>query len=230
MTNIRAICFDLDDTLWDLGPVILRAEQILYEWFAEHYPRVATTYTPAQLRLVRQAAVDQWPELKHDLTELRLRVLRQIARETGYDDAMVSGAYEVFFAARNDVTLFDDVVPVLQELASSYRLIALSNGNADLDVIGISRYFDGVYGARELGVAKPDGDFFVAAAAKCEMELRELVHVGDHPQNDIVAAREVGMRVVWLNRDDREWPAEEQRPEHEIAGLAELSALLSCND
>ena len=131
------------------------------------------------------------------------------------------------FMLPDEPDLFHDVVPVLQELATRYQLIALSNGNADLDVIGIRGYFDRVYGARELGFAKPDGDFFVAAAARCELELGELLHVGDHPQNDIVAAREAGMHVVWLNRDDREWPADEQRPEHEIAGLAELSVLLT---
>jgi putative hydrolase of the HAD superfamily len=225
MNNIRAICFDLDDTLWDLQPVIPRAERVLYEWFEREYPEVTRRYTFAQIRELRQQAVEQWPELRHDLTELRLRVLRQIAAESDYDEVMVQGAYEVFFAARNEVSLYADVVPVLQALAPRYQLFALSNGNADLNAIGIAGYFAGVYGAREFGVAKPDARFFIEAARHCGMGADELVHVGDHPQNDVVAAKKTGMRAVWLNRKSMPWPASDCVPDHEISGLDELVSL-----
>jgi len=226
MNNIRAICFDLDDTLWDLRPVIPRAERRLYRWFEQHYPRVSERYSPDQMRQMRQGALAQWPELRHDLTELRIRVLQQIASATGYDAAMVEGAYDVFFAARNDVTVYADVVPVLSRLAANYSLFALSNGNADLKTIGIAHHFDAAFGARELGVAKPDSHFFVAAASRCGMATEEIMHVGDHPQNDVVAARKTGMTTVWINRENRDWPAVELRPDHEIAGLTELLGLL----
>lgn len=225
MDNIRAICFDLDDTLWDLQPVIPRAEKILYDWFDREYPRVTRRYSPAQIRELRQAAADRWPHIRHDLTELRLRVLRQIAAETDYDEEMVQGAYDVFFAARNDVSLYADVVPALQELAGRYQLFALSNGNADLEHIGIAHYFAGVFGARDLGVSKPDARFFVEAASRCGMTTNELLHVGDHPQNDIVAAKKTGMKAVWLNRQSVAWPVTDCLPDHEISGLDQLAGL-----
>jgi putative hydrolase of the HAD superfamily len=225
MNNIRAICFDLDDTLWDLQPVIPRAERMLYEWFEREYPEVTRRYTPAQIRGLRQAATERWPEIRHDLTELRLRVLRQIAAESDYDEAMVQGAYDVFFAARNDVSLYADVIPVLQALAPRYQLFALSNGNADLEAIGIAGYFAGVFGAREFGVSKPDTRFFVEAAGRCGMAVDQMVHVGDHPQNDIVAAKQTGMRAIWINRKNLRWPASECLPDHEISGLDELVTL-----
>ncbi len=225
MDNIRAICFDLDDTLWDLQPVIPRAERILYEWFDRNYPRVTKRFSPAQIRELRQAATERWPDLRHDLTELRLRVLRQIAAETDYDDDMVQGGYDVFFAARNDVSLYADVVPVLRELAGRYCLIALSNGNADLEKIGIAHYFVDVFGARELGVSKPDARFFIEAACRCGMLSNEMVHVGDHPQNDIVAAKKTGMQTVWLNRKNTPWPYSDCYPDREISGLDELTGL-----
>jgi 2-haloalkanoic acid dehalogenase type II len=226
MKKILAICFDLDDTLWDMRPVIPRAEKMLYDWFAANYPRVTAAYTPADIRALRVAAGKQWPELRHDLTELRTRLLRQIAAATGYDETMVTGAYEVFIAARNDVEVYADVEPVLSRLAGTHRLFALSNGNADLNKIGLAGYFEGIYSARELGVAKPDEQFFVAAAERCDFGLDEMLHVGDHPENDILAAQRVGMPAVWLNRSATRWPLAGRQPDYEVADLIGLERLM----
>ena len=226
MKKIRAICFDLDDTLWDMRPVIPRAEQLLYEWFAANYPRVVAAYTPDDMRALRLAANKQWPELRHNLTELRIRMLGQIAATTGYDKTMVTGAFEVFLQARNDVTVYADVVPVLTTLASSHKLFALSNGNADLKKIGLAKYFSGIFYAIDMGVAKPDGKFFVAAAAHCNFRLEEMLHVGDHPENDIVAAQKIGMSAVWVNRADVRWPKTDCLPDYEVADLHGLVCLM----
>ena len=226
MNNIRAICFDLDDTLWDMRPVIPRAEKLLYEWFAANYPRVVAAYTPAELRAVRLAANEQWPELRHDLAELRTRVLRQIAATAGYDETMVAEAFAVFIQARNDVVVYADVVPTLEKLAQTYSLLALSNGNADLEKIGIAGYFSDICSASELGVAKPDQRFFVAAAARWDFSLDEMLHVGDHPENDIAAAQRAGMTTVWMNRAAAPWPLTDCSPDYEVADLHGLESLL----
>ena len=57
MDNIRTITIDLDDTLWEIHPVIMRAEQRLYEWLGENYPRITEMYEPADLRDVRAEVV-----------------------------------------------------------------------------------------------------------------------------------------------------------------------------
>ena len=226
MKKIRAICFDLDDTSWDMRPVIPRAERLLYEWFAANYPRVVSIYTPDGIRALRLAASEQWPELRHDLTELRVRILRQIAVAAGYDETMVTGAFDVFIQARNDVAVYPDVVPVLTRLADTHRLFALSNGNADLEKIGIAEYFAGIFSARDMGVAKPDGRFFVEAAARCELNMDEILHVGDHPENDIVTAQKMGMSAVWVNRLDAHWPKPDCSPDYEISDLNGLVRLM----
>ena len=38
--QLRALTFDLDDTLWDNRPVLMAAEQTLYDWLGQHYPRI----------------------------------------------------------------------------------------------------------------------------------------------------------------------------------------------
>jgi 2-haloalkanoic acid dehalogenase type II len=226
LKKLRAICFDLDDTLWDMAPVIPQAEQRLYDWYAENYPRVVERYSPRQIRNLRLAADKKWPELRHDLTELRLRILREIATSTGYDEQMASAAFDVFFAARNDVTLYEDVIPVLRQLGENFALYALSNGNADLRAIGIAAHFSGIYTAREMGVAKPNVRFFREAAQRCGLPPEEMLHVGDHPENDVVAARRSGMPAVWLNRTSADWTHSAERPDAMVSNLYELVAVL----
>ena len=81
---IKAITFDLDDTLWAIWPVVERAEQLLQEWLAAHYPRISKQFTPLELRnLCGEIAMAQ-PEIAHDRTRLRKIALRMAANRSGY--------------------------------------------------------------------------------------------------------------------------------------------------
>ena len=53
MGALRAIIFDLDNTLWDVGPVILRAEHAMFDFLAARYPRVTERHDLDSMRDVR---------------------------------------------------------------------------------------------------------------------------------------------------------------------------------
>jgi putative hydrolase of the HAD superfamily len=223
MNDIQAICFDLDDTLWDLAPIILRAENALYEWYRSHCPRVTEAYTARDIARLRITVATDNPELEHDLTALRMLTLQAIARETGYPEFTANEAFRVFQAVRNSVSLFDDVLPGLTKLKAHFRLFALSNGNADLESIGIAKLFEQSFSARELGVAKPDVAVFHAVCERAGLAPEHIVHVGDHPENDIAAARRAGLFTIWINRNDSDWPLHDCRPDHQVRCLEELT-------
>jgi len=226
LNHIRTLCFDLDDTLWDMQAVIPRAEETLHSWFAEHYPRVAARYSPQQMQALRIATVQGNRHLRHDLGELRRRMLRQVLRECDYSESAAESAFRVFYKARNEVTLFTDVLPALEQLAQTHRLVALTNGNACLTTIGIARHFDAVVTATDLGAAKPDAEFFTRAIARAGLEPETALHIGDHPENDIAAAATAGFGTVWVNRTGAAWQLPGCRPDSELASLSELPELL----
>jgi len=225
MKNIAAICFDLDDTLWDLAPVIPRAEEALFDWYEQHYPRVTGLYSPEQIVRLRQDVARRFPELIHDLTELRLRTLRTVAKEAGYPEDMAAEAFAVFQEARNQVDLFADVLPGISRLGERFRIVTLSNGNADLAAIGIRGLFEAAFSAREIGFAKPDIRIFQTVCERLELSPDAVAHVGDHPENDIVAARQAGMHTVWVNRKNSAWPSAHDDPDHVVSCLEELADL-----
>ncbi|GAB4352566.1 MAG: HAD family hydrolase [Immundisolibacter sp.] len=222
---IRAITFDLDDTLWAIDPVIVRAEQRMHDWLATHYPRLVERYSPQDLRALREQMTHQRPELAHDLAALRVESLALAAQTCGYGREMAEQAFAVMWQARNEVELFADALPALTALARRLPLGGLTNGNADIVRIGLDHVLRFCVSARGVGYAKPHPAIFAAACRTAGFPAAHVLHVGDDPQRDVHGARAAGMRCVWLNRDGRAWPGG-PRADAEVRDLLELTQLV----
>jgi len=225
MRGVQAIIFDLDDTLWEVGPVIVRAEHAMLAFLAERYPRVLGLHTLDSMRDVRARMALEHPAMRHDFTWLRLESLRHHAREAGYPDAIAQEAFEVFYRTRNEVTLYEDVLPALEQLRARFRLFAISNGNADLATIGLGRYFEHSLAAREAGVLKPDPRIFALLLERAGVSPQHALHVGDDLVADVEGARRAGLTPVWVDRAGEGWPAPTSPP-LTVRSLAELVVLL----
>jgi putative hydrolase of the HAD superfamily len=224
---IRAICFDLDNTLWDVMPVLERAERILADWMGTRYPRIPQRFSPADIREARAALMLELPHQAHDLTFMSLENLARLAESVGYERDMAREAFAVWHAARNQCVPFADVLPSLEKLKSGYRLATLTNGNADLEVIGMAHHFEVRLHAGALGCAKPDLRAYTALAAALTLQPAEILFVGDEPHADVVGPRNAGMQTVWVNRGAHTWPEELVPPDHVIASFDELVTLLT---
>jgi len=226
MHRIAAICFDLDNTLWDVWPVILRAEQEMYAFLGERYPRIAARYGIDELRAERERVVQEEPHMRHDFTYLRKASLRRCARAVGYDESVAEEVFAVFFRARNAVTPYKEVPLALTKLAQRFRLFTLTNGNADLNAIGLDHHFEARFAAREVGALKPEAAAFRHVLDKAQLDPIRVLFVGDDPVADIQGARAVGMQSVWLNRTGALWSAEFGAQPPTVSRLDELLQLL----
>jgi putative hydrolase of the HAD superfamily len=107
-------------------------------------------------------------------------------------------------------------------------LVSLSNGNADLARVGLTRYFQGGLSAFAFGVAKPDARIFHAAADLAGVAPHEVLHVGDDTALDVLGARKAGMQAAWFNRAQAPWPhaddahADGHGPDFEFASFSQL--------
>lgn len=207
---IRALTLDLDDTLWPIWPAIERAEAALQTWLAEHAPNTAARYPLLAMRELRDTIAAAHPHLIHDFSAQRRLSLEHALRECNDDPACAQTAYDVFYAARNQVDLYDDTLEGLSRLGQRFPLAALTNGNADLQVIGLQEHFVFQLGAREHGAAKPDPGIFLAACERLGCAPAEVLHVGDDPELDVLGAHRAGLRTVWINRRGAVWPHPEQ--------------------
>ena len=230
VAKIRAISIDLDDTLWPIWPTIERAEKALHDWLTENAPMAAALFSsPTALREIRDYMAASRPELKNDLSAVRRESIRLALYRAGENPLMADQAFEVFFAQRQVVTLFDDANPALEYLAARYPIVSISNGNADLVRIGIDRFFRASISAREFGVGKPDPRIFHAAAGAVDVAPEAVLHIGDDATLDALGALNAGMQAAWINRSDGLWP-HELEPHLTLTSLSELVDLIRAEE
>jgi len=224
--TIKVLSFDLDDTLWPCKPTILRAEESLYRWLRVHVPVITENYDILQLRDKRRLLFDHFPELAFDLTRLRLKSFELLAEEFSLSDDWIKPAFEIFYEARQQVTLFDDVRPALDELTKKFQLASLTNGNADTVKTGIDHWFDFSLNSASVGKLKSEPDIYLQVQQLANIEARQMAHVGDDPVNDVYGAKLAGVYAIWLNREQKPWTLDSCEPDASITSLQGLPALL----
>lgn len=221
-TLVKAITLDLDDTLWPVWPTIERAEKALEIWLSQQAPMTAALFANPKARHdIREQVSRARPELKYNLSAIRLEAIRLALYRSGEDPLLAEPAFDIFFDERNRVTLFEDAIPGLEFLASRFPLVAVSNGNADIQRIGLGRFFHASISAQLFGVGKPDPRIFHAAAGSVGVDPANVLHVGDDCALDVLGALNCGMQTVWVNRADHVWP-HPAVPHETVATLTEL--------
>ena len=219
MLDVDVISLDLDDTLWPVGPLIRGAEAALREWIDAHYPNVFKTLGPDDIKAIRRSVVAAHPGLVHDLTFLRKTVLGRMAMLAGYDTTLVEPAFDAFDAARNRGEFFDGAIDTLERLARRYRSFGCSNGNADLERVGIATYFSGHISAKSAGAAKPDPRIFAEVASAAGVPAARIAHIGDDLEADVGGALDYGMHAIWITGDARKDCSPEVRVAASFADL-----------
>lgn len=226
---ISVITFDLDNTLWDVEPVLLRAEAAQQQWLLQHRPGAVEAFDHEALFEFKKSVWKHNPHLIHHVSQMRIQTLYELQVAAGYteEDARIGAhkAFEVFLRERRKVDLYAEALSVLELLAGKYTLGALTNGNADIYKTDAAEYFDFAFLAEEIGVSKPHPDMFQAALTQAGVAAEEIIHVGDDPEHDVLGARNMGMHTIWVNTRHKAWPAGE-RADREITNLQQLPAAI----
>ncbi len=228
--KIRALSFDLDDTLWPIGPTLIKAEAALVTWFSAHTPKALPIYQDrAVVSALRSDLMLRFKDRLHDLSAIRRELIREVLERAGEPTVGVDHAFEVFFQARQSVQMYPDVLPALNTLRQRFQLVALSNGNADVEQVGLGAYFSHAISAQEVGFSKPDPRIFQHTLQRLNLAPHEVLHIGDDVHTDIHGARGVEMPCVWVNREGHAWSGSGESPQS-VKDLGELVRLLEKKD
>jgi putative hydrolase of the HAD superfamily len=231
-TRIELVTFDLDNTLWDVDSVIREAERVMRAWLAERAPSIAALSTEHYAEL-RAEVLRAHPGLAHDVTRLRIEVLLRALVKVGEHHSnagkLADQALDVFLHERHKVKYFDGALDALERLAERYPLAALTNGNANVNRLGLERYFRFGISAADVGMSKPHPAMFEAALARVGSRADRAVHVGDNPIDDIRGASAVGYRTVWVNLKGLALP-EDIEATREVTRLTDLPATIAALD
>ena len=208
---IRLITLDLDNTLWDIEKTMLRAEKELRVHLKNVSDKAFDIYCSETASEIRNHLLRVQPELRSNLTEFRKLLLGEIFFRAGHSiqdsKALANSAFNTFFEFRNKVVFFDGAIDVLTALSEKYKVYALTNGNADIKMIGIDKYLSGAVSSADVGVSKPSPEIFEAVLNKAGEEAESCIHVGDDYEDDIVGANNAGMASIWLNHRHQSDPS-----------------------
>tara|TARA_B100001559_G_scaffold57492_1_gene46083 strand:- start:1261 stop:1956 length:696 start_codon:yes stop_codon:yes gene_type:complete len=210
--TIKSISFDLDDTLWPLMPNIVEAEKTTNEWIKENFPGTAALLGKKDVIEIRDKLIKEDPNLMNQISDLRKLMFYELNIRAGYgkeeSENMAEEAFEIYFKGRNAVTFYEGVIETLELLKNDYSLGVVTNGNADLQVIGIDNLFDYIFSAADLNAHKPDPVMFEAVINRTGLRAEEICHIGDHPINDVKASLDFGMTPIWFNYEKASFPLE----------------------
>ncbi|MBY8138529.1 5-amino-6-(5-phospho-D-ribitylamino)uracil phosphatase YigB [Vibrio fluvialis] len=229
---IQAMTFDLDDTLYDNRPVIRHVEQQAALWLHRQHPVTASQPMPWWKALKMRLAEDN-PWLTHDVTLWRFEQIRQGLIALGYGpqpaEQAASDALEEVMRLRNLVDVPEETHRVMAQLAAKVPLVAITNGNVNVEKIGLGHYFQLVLKAGPDGHAKPYPDMFDKARTFLGLPAHAILHVGDHLVTDVQGAKQNGFQACWYNDQGLTLRATAKArllPDIEIHKLSQLNQLI----
>lgn len=226
---IKVICFDLDDTLWDVKPVLIHAEQRTYNWLAQHAPKLTAMFSLESFMEFRWQVYKQHPELLHQISNLRSTAVQQGLKKAGYNEAMAhhlaQQAFDIFIDARHQIEFFAHTETLLAQLQPRFSLGVLTNGNADVFRLAIGQFFDFAFSAEQLNSSKPAEDLFVAAQRHKGITAKQIIHIGDNIDHDIFGAQQAGCYSIWFNPQQLPTP-DGIVPSEQVRSLVEIPAAI----
>lgn len=202
MENIKWIFFDVGSTLVD--------ESKVYEWRMRTVAEMANV----SYESVYQTALALYKENKKG----DLETIKQLNVEKP------KWRFEL-------ETLYSDTDECLRKLHSKYKIGVIANQSLGttkrLEGFGILKYIDLVVASAEEGVAKPDRRIFEIALSRASCSPEEAVMIGDRIDNDIVPAKKMGMKTIWIMQGfGKYWniSREEEKADYTVDTLTEIYA------
>lgn len=201
INKVKAFSFDLDDTLYDNHPLMLIAEKKLLSFIRTSFESCADTDI-GFWRAHKVQALRQNPALCNDMGALRRQTLTRGFQQKGYKsnilDAAVEQSFDYFYFERSNFKVDKTICSLLGKLAEQVPLVAITNGNVNLEQIGIAEYFSTCFKASLSQPMKPHGKMFVQTADYLNLPALNIMHVGDNMEKDIMGGRAAGFSTAWF--------------------------------
>ncbi len=224
---IKFLFIDLDDTILDFH----KAEQVA---LAKTLQTFGLAPTAEVLGRYSQINREYWQRLERKEVTREFLLVNRFADFFGefglsVDPVQCARTYEKNLGTGH--YFLPGAEEAVKALSQKYKLYLASNGTAHvqagrLESAKLARYFEGIFISQEVGVNKPDPQFFERCFGKIPgFDITKAMMVGDSLSSDILGGKQVGMTTCWVNPTGKACP-EELRPDYEIPALSCLEALL----
>ncbi|OCG67185.1 hypothetical protein A9G41_10995 [Gilliamella sp. Nev5-1] len=231
ITTIKALTFDLDDTLYDNSMIVEKAEDEMINTL-KCYEQLHTL-TLSEYFTEKYAVLADNPEIYHDVNVWRAQTIKSLLSKTNIPKSKFTDVIDQSVACfnfwRHKMKVPESTHLLLTQLAANYPLAVITNGNVDINQIDLGDYFQFSLRGGECTRSKPFPEIFNLAAHKLAIPSHHILHVGDNLLTDVAGAIDSGFLACFINIYNRDiLQLEEARclPHMEITQLSELENLL----
>jgi putative hydrolase of the HAD superfamily len=220
MNHIKAIIFDLDNTLLDRTLTFRSFTSSLISHYFSHLD-----VTQPLLELIIELDQDGYKDKEELFTQLLGLPYWQEKPQLSELMAFYNREYVI------SAVLMDDAREVVQYARTKYKVGVITNGKTPIqygkmDQLGIRNDFDLIIVSEEAGVKKPDRRIFEMAFEKLDLKPEQCIYIGDHPINDIEGAARAGMNTIWMKVNQPWKDGVKAHPLHQIEKLRSLFVLI----
>ncbi|TOO49585.1 HAD family hydrolase [Vibrio parahaemolyticus] len=235
---LKAIFFDMDETLCGTSQADKAAGQKFAAWIQQTYPQVSDpqAFLQRYLQGVYKKLNAEFPQLVAllpDENAFRCGLIQTILAENciHIDAEQAQQAQHYFDSARMGAfTFFPGVKEMLTDLRKHYKLVVITNGpifsqHPKLKATQMDEWVDHIIVGGEEPEEKPAASIFQKALNLVDIKPEEALHIGDSLAADIAGANNMGILSVWVNATGASNPTE-ITPNFEIRETVELKEIL----
>ena len=213
---IRGVIFDLDGTLFDRATTVERVAHSQFRAYQEEFGKVGIDhYVQRLINLDARGYTSKYIVFKTLLAELNVETLD------------VSDMVDDFYVRyHQNAIVYDEALETLELLNSQpFKVGMITNGHTaiqqrTIQVLNLDKYFHSILISEQEGIRKPDAAIFQRAAQRIGVTPHQAVYIGDHPETDVIGAKQAGLKAIW--RRSSYW----REPEEADAVIDRLSEVL----
>lgn len=233
---IKAIVFDVDDTLYDTKPSFIQAFE---ETFNLNIPDdqmndMFSNFTQQEQLAIAESNSDS--DLKLSDQEINFHSLHHTFKKFNLSGLTQETANEfatAFEAASNSIHLFDGLTTVFNSLTTKFKLGIITNGSNDVQLAKIMKlklhhWFsrEQIITSEDAKAKKPDPLIFTLMNRKFNLRGNEMMYIGSSYYEDIVPAKKAGWETVWYNSNQSPIADPQIIPDQTVQTPEELKDLL----
>src|SRR5690606_29318634 len=227
--TIRAVLFDLDNTLTHRDQSILAYSQHLANTYQQQLQQVEISQIQSIIRRIDNGGYPKKELLTHP--SIAASVAYALQQELDWNslpdfEELTQFWFQQFGLSAVAMPGANSLLAGLKQ--QGYKLAVVSNGGhatrlTILQGLGFSHYFDEIISSELVGMSKPNPEIFLHTSRQLDVKPQHCLFIGDHPVNDIQGATQAGMQALWLKGFHK---AEDHKSINTIQNLAEIKQYL----